>query len=80
MIHTSKKTENVCDLIVVADYYGFESVIEQCNDFIEKHLTTNTCISIWEFSNDFNLAKIEGPGSILRSSFKRNCTLESNLD
>jgi kelch-like protein 10 len=52
-------SENVCDLIVVADYYGFESVIEQCNDFIEKHLTTNTCISIWEFSNDFNLAKIE---------------------
>lgn len=49
----------VCDLIVVADYYGFDDVIEKCSTFIEQNLTTDSCINIWEFANDFNLYKIE---------------------
>ena len=50
---------------MVADYYGFEDVIEKCSEFIEQNLTTNSCINIWEFANDFNLYKIEGIGFLL---------------
>ena len=52
-------TDNVCDLIIAADYYGFSSVLTNCSTFLIKLLTISSCISIWSFSNDFNLSEVE---------------------
>lgn len=52
-------TDNVCDLIIAADYYGFSSVLTDCSNFLIKLLTISSCISIWSFSNDFNLSEVE---------------------
>ena len=51
--------DNVCDLIIAADYYGFSSVLTDCSKFLIKLLTISSCISIWSFSNDFNLSEVE---------------------
>jgi len=53
------RPDNVCDLIIAADYYGFSSVLTDCSNFLIKLLTISSCISIWSFSNDFNLSEVE---------------------
>jgi len=49
----------VCDLIVVADYYGFESIVERATAYIIDQLTIKSCIQLWQFADNFNLLKLE---------------------
>lgn len=44
---------------VVADYYGFESIVERATAYIIDQLTIKSCIQLWQFADNFNLLKLE---------------------
>jgi len=51
--------ETVCDLIVVADYYGFDAVVELATEYIIKQLSIKSCIKLWRFADNYNMLKLE---------------------
>ena len=44
---------------VVADYYGFDAVVELATEYIIKQLSIKSCIKLWQFADNYNMLKLE---------------------
>ena len=53
------EVDDVCDLIVAADYYGFLTVITECTQFLEQKIIHDNCLAIWKFGIQYNFQILE---------------------